>query len=88
MKVKGFIKLKTIIVITSNVFFLFNINNLSLKFYYLKMCKNISDVRAEIKQNNIEKTEYNQKIDNFIQAIEEKREKDKTDILYDDSINI
>ena len=52
------------------------------------MCKNIIDVRAEIKQSNIEKTKYNQKIDNFIQAIEEKREKDKTDILYDDSINI
>ena len=69
-------------------FFLFNKNNLSLKFYHLKMCKNISDVSVEIKQNNIEKTEYNQKMDNFIKVIEEKREKDKMDILYDDSIDL
>ena len=60
--------------------FIFDVN--------LQVGKNISGVRTEIEQNNTEITEYNQKIDNFIQALEDKGEKGKIDILYGDAINL
>ena len=51
----------------------------------LEVGKRIIPIRRQINQNIIE---YNEKIEDFIEALEENRENDKIDILYKDTIDL